>query len=76
MKGLIDTAAVAQRYGNRPGFWAKRRVYGGGPPFFKVGKRVLYDPADVEIWLASRRRVSTSESNTAADGVDHAHGTR
>ncbi|PWE52766.1 DNA-binding protein [Metarhizobium album] len=33
-----------------------------GPPFLKLGKTVLYDTTDVEAWLASKRRRSTSEA--------------
>jgi predicted DNA-binding transcriptional regulator AlpA len=33
----------------------------GGPRFCKIGKRILYDPADVRAWLESRKAGSTSE---------------
>jgi predicted DNA-binding transcriptional regulator AlpA len=39
----------------------KMRVFGGGPAFLKLGRRVVYDVADIDRWLASRRRNSTSE---------------
>jgi predicted DNA-binding transcriptional regulator AlpA len=38
----------------------KLRVFGGGPPYLKIGRRVVYDPADLVQWLASHRRESTS----------------
>jgi predicted DNA-binding transcriptional regulator AlpA len=38
---------------------AKRRCDGGGPAFFKIGRQVKYDLADVESWIASRRRTCT-----------------
>lgn len=41
---------------------AKWRVTGSGPCFLKVGSRVFYEQADLETWLQSRRRTSTSES--------------
>lgn len=41
---------------------AKLRVYGGGPPFYKFGRRVLYDLEDIERWAAEHRRTSTSDS--------------
>lgn len=31
------------------------RHIGKGPQSFKVGRRVLYDPADVEIWIAQAK---------------------
>ena len=39
----------------------KLRVHGGGPTFLKLGRRVVYDPRDLDNWLASRRRTSTSD---------------
>jgi DNA helicase HerA-like ATPase len=41
---------------------AKMRVTGDSPPFYKVGRQVLYDKADLEAWLCVRRRRSTSDS--------------
>jgi len=40
---------------------AKIRVSGDSPPFYKVGRQVLYDRADLDAWLAERRRRSTSD---------------
>jgi len=37
----------------------KLRCLGGGPPFYKLGAAVFYDPADLDAWLAERRRTST-----------------
>jgi hypothetical protein len=39
----------------------KYRVFGGGPPYFKVSRRVIYDPDDLDAWLEARRRSSTSD---------------
>jgi predicted DNA-binding transcriptional regulator AlpA len=44
----------------------KLRVLGGGPAFIKIGKRVVYDPADLEAWFASHKRTSTSEATANA----------
>src|SRR3546814_18979738 len=41
----------------------KQRVLGGGPPFRKFGRRVLYAVADLEAWSAERTCVSTSAPN-------------
>lgn len=38
---------------------AKRRCDGTGPAFFKIGRQVKYDRADVDAWVLSRRRTST-----------------
>jgi predicted DNA-binding transcriptional regulator AlpA len=37
------------------------RVSGVGPKFVRMGKSVRYRLNDVEVWLASRLRGSTSE---------------
>lgn len=36
------------------------RSRGGGPPYVKLGRRVLYRKRDLEEWLASKVRLSTS----------------
>lgn len=64
-----DEKATAERMGVKPKTLANWRSSGGGPVFFKVGGRVIYDDADVDTWLASRRRTSTSDpgpENSAA----------
>ena len=40
----------------------KLRVFGGGPAFLKLGRRVVYDVRDLDQWLSDRRRQSTSEA--------------
>ncbi len=40
---------------------AKWRLYGGGPIFIKIGKNIRYDRADVEAWVAERKRRTTSD---------------
>jgi hypothetical protein len=37
------------------------RVNGDSPPFYKVGRQALYDRAELDAWLAERRRRSTSD---------------
>ncbi|MBV0888863.1 helix-turn-helix domain-containing protein [Komagataeibacter oboediens] len=44
----------------------KYRCTGGGPPFLKVGSRVLYLREDVEAWLQRHRCQNTSDDNYAA----------
>jgi hypothetical protein len=39
----------------------KWRVTGEGPPYVKMGRRVLYRLEDLVAWINSRRRTSTSE---------------
>lgn len=40
----------------------KLRVSGTGSPYIRVGRVVLYDPDDLDAWLASHRRRSTSDN--------------
>jgi predicted DNA-binding transcriptional regulator AlpA len=44
----------------------KMRLAGGGPEFIKVGARVVYDPADLDAWIARHKRRSTSHSPATA----------
>ncbi|MFT8481168.1 helix-turn-helix domain-containing protein [Gluconobacter oxydans] len=44
----------------------KYRCTGGGPPFLKVGSRVLYLREDVEAWLQRHRCRNTSDDNYVA----------
>lgn len=39
----------------------KLRISGKGPVFLKLGRRVVYDPSDLDDWLNMRRRRSTSD---------------
>jgi excisionase family DNA binding protein len=39
----------------------KMRLNGTGPPYLKLGRRVLYDLRDLEAWASERKRNHTSE---------------
>jgi predicted DNA-binding transcriptional regulator AlpA len=45
----------------------KARVYGGGPAYLKLGKRVVYTTTDLDVWINSKRRRHTSEVPVAAN---------
>lgn len=52
-----------------PNTLRKLACVGGGPKFRKFGRRVLYSPADLDAWIASRLSgpvSSTSDSGIAA----------
>ena len=53
------------------GRWLEKlRVIGGGPIYYKFGRRVLYRKEDLDAWAAARRRRSTSDSGPeASEGV-------
>jgi Helix-turn-helix domain len=44
----------------------KLRVYGGGPPYLKVGARVVYDRIDLDTWLVGKKIANTSQSIVTA----------
>jgi DNA-binding transcriptional LysR family regulator len=52
-------AALALRLSERT--VERFRVTGAGPRFLKCGRRVLYRLEDLETWIATRVRGSTSE---------------
>ncbi len=57
----VDTRRAAELIGMSKRTLEKWRGEGTGPPFLKLGRRVLYSVADLEEWILSRRRYSTSE---------------
>ena len=42
---------------------AKLRLNGNGPVYCKLGRRVVYRPADLDLWLQSRTATDTSDAN-------------
>ena len=60
-KRYLTTRSVAAHTNTSASFWNQRRVRGDGPPYIKLGTRVLYELAEVEEWLGSRTKRSTSE---------------
>jgi hypothetical protein len=38
----------------------KLRCLGGSPPFYKVGRRILYDRAELDAWARLKRFTSTT----------------
>ncbi len=60
---LISIDAVSELTGLSSSTLAKKRCNGSGPAFFKLGRVIKYDRADVDAWILSRRRRSTWASN-------------
>ncbi len=48
----------------------KKRVYGGGPDFIKVGRSVRYQLSDLKIYIEQQRRTSTCDVSSS-DGGRH-----
>lgn len=61
LKNLVDTHSAAKHIALSASTLNKLRVYGGGPRFYKLGRRVAYDLADLDLWLDGCHRHSTSE---------------
>jgi predicted DNA-binding transcriptional regulator AlpA len=57
----LPVSAAATYLGLSGSTLNKLRVFGGGPVFLKLGRRVAYDIADLDAWLATKRRTSTSD---------------
>ena len=67
----LRAPAAAQYLGLSASTLAKMRLRGDGPPYSKAGPRiVVYDLADLDSYVASRRRQSTSENPEVA-GREH-----
>lgn len=49
-------------------WFQKKRMKGGGPPYIKMGRTVLYRRSDALAWLESRIATSTAEYATPNAG--------
>lgn len=58
----LSVEAASQHVGLSVSTLNKLRVFGGGPIFLKLGRRVAYDLADLDAWLVTKRRRSTSDA--------------
>ncbi len=65
MENLLSEAEAAPRIGVKPKTLANWRTLGEGPKFIRAGRRIVYDPADIEAWKETRRVGSTSEKIAA-----------
>lgn len=64
VRKMLRTPEAAAYCGSSASTFEKLRLYGGGPRYVKIGRRVVYDPADLDAWLAANRRRSTSSPNS------------
>jgi predicted DNA-binding transcriptional regulator AlpA len=60
---VITAKAAAGLVGLSESTLAKLRLNGNGPVYCKLGRRVLYRPADLEQWLQSRATRDTSDAD-------------
>jgi excisionase family DNA binding protein len=59
---LLNQSEAAKILGLSTRTLERLRLTGEGPPFAKLGRRVLYRPADLNAWVAERIVRSTSET--------------
>ncbi|MEM7480301.1 MAG: helix-turn-helix domain-containing protein [Acidobacteriota bacterium] len=59
--GALPTPLAAEYLGLAPATLETLRSRGGGPPFVKLGRRVVYRREDLDVWLEDRRCTSTSD---------------
>ena len=57
---LIPETELARQLDLKPESLRLWRCHGKGPAFIKIGRRVFYQPADRDAWLASQRREPTA----------------
>lgn len=66
-KIVMNSDEAAKKLGLSNSTLAKMRVYGRGPQYLKLGRRVVYSLADLEAWLNENRHRSTSEYDTPGE---------
>lgn len=59
MDGFVTEDQLAQRWHMSPRTLQRWRQEGKGPPYLKLGGRVVYPLAEVEVWEQKQRRVGT-----------------
>lgn len=62
---MLRTDEAARYCGSSASTFEKLRLFGGGPRYVKLGRRVVYDQADLDAWLDANRRASTSDARRA-----------
>ena len=57
----LNTAEAARYIGLSASTLSKLRVFGGGPVYLKLNRRVAYDVRALDAWLKVRERTSTAD---------------
>ena len=58
----LNTDQAGSYLGLSPSTLRRMRVTGEGPRYSKAGRRVIYDPCDLDEWVQERKRRFTGES--------------
>ncbi|OXE35659.1 MAG: hypothetical protein CGW95_12545 [Phenylobacterium zucineum] len=68
----LNVNEAADRMGVSVSYLNKLRLTeGDGPPFVKMGARVVYDPADLAAWAESQKQRSTRDPLKPSQFPDH-----
>jgi len=59
----LDTRELARLTHTQPQTWRRKRWQGSGPPFCRLGHRILYLRTSVDAYLAERTFTSTTEAD-------------
>jgi len=62
MDFLLDTKTAARQLRVSPRTLERQRVSGLGPLYLKLGKLIRYRQSDLEDWLMTKTRLSTSSA--------------
>ena len=65
---FLNVEQVSEQLGLSISTLAKMRLSGDGPTYSKLGRRVVYRPADIDAWVTANQFRSTSEYPAKADG--------
>ena len=57
----LNVRAAALYIGVSKSFLDQLRIRGGGPPYIKIGQKVLYDVRDLDRWIEERKFKSTAD---------------
>ncbi len=66
MARLLTPRQTADQIGLALQTLAKLRMFGGGPPFVKLGRRVLYPEGELHAWIEARPRFENTAEITVA----------
>ena len=65
----LDTRQAAVYVGLSPTTLHRMRWAGDGPPYARWGRRVIYDRADLDDWMARHKRGSPPEGSDDSDST-------
>ena len=51
---FVDDREIAKLIGVSRSWLQQRRAHGGGPPYYRVGARIVYSPPEVIAWVRSQ----------------------